>query len=154
MSIARRKVLVPMAFCVISQLPIFDFQRNWLIKVYESFIFPPELLRHSTKLQEKKWSLEFYISLLFHHLYYNSEWKNEVLISYNNHRLSSYRNCRTTGLTLPNFTFHTLMTTMKPNRILELIQYLLLEKKILLVQSQYSNNAIITESLLSLLYPL
>ena len=147
-------MLIPMAFCVISQLPIFDFQKNWLIKAYESFTSPSDLLRYSTKPQEKKWSLEFYISFLFHYLYYNSEWKNEVLITLNGQKLSSYRNCRATDFTLPNFTFHTLITTMKPNRILELIQYLLLEKKILLVQSQYSDNAIIIESLLSLLYPL
>lgn len=146
---------MPTSFCIISQLPIFDFLKSWVLKAHEAYVTPTEALQYSTRPQEKKYSLEFHLSFLFHHLYYNSEWKNEVLITHSRKsKLGSYRNYRANGFALPNFNYRTLMTTMKPNRILELVQYLLLEKKILLVQSQYADNAIIIESLLSLLYPL
>ena len=139
-----------MAFCIISQFAIFDLQRQWIIAAYEAY-----KSKDNNSDKDKKYELEFYISFLFHHIYYNSEWENEVeIISNSKHEFSRYRNCKSYGFTLPNFTFKVLLETMKPNRILELIQYLLLEKKILLVQSQYSNNSIIIESLLSLISPL
>ena len=107
----------------------------------------------------KKYTVEFYISLLFHHIYYNSEWQNEVEIFYRDSRkhrrtFARYRNYKPTGFTLPNFTFQPLLESIKPNRILELTKFLLLEKKILLVRDQYSDNAVIIESLLMLLSPL
>ena len=146
-------ILIPTTFCLISQLPLFDLQKKCLVKMYESYVNSI----NSTKKQNL--CLEFYISLTFHHLYYNSEWKNEVEIIYNNQHKNKraflrYRNYKPTGFTLPNFTFKSLLETMKPNRVLELIKYLLLEKKILLVQNHYSDNAVIIESLLTLLSPL
>ena len=154
--------LVPTSFCVISQIPLFDLQRSWLIEVYEAYIAARSGDAYKSALRNtpgKKYTLEFYISLLFHHIYYNSEWQNEVEIFYRDshkHRktFARYRNYKPVGFTLPNFTFQPLLEAIKPNRILELIKYLLLEKKILLIRSQYSDNAVIIESLLMLLSPL
>ena len=114
---------------------------------------------YKANTKETKYSLEFYVSLLFHHIYYNSEWHNEVEVYYTDrHKFKRsfirYRNYKSTGFTLPNFTFRSLLETMKPNRVLELVKYLLLEKKVLLVQKHCSDNAVIIESLISLLSPL
>jgi len=153
--------LVPMSFCIISQLPLFDLQKKWLIETYESYIVLKaennKMIKNQTPV--KKYTMEFYISLLFHHIYYNSEWQNEVEIFYkdshkNRKTFARYRNYKQVGFTLPNFTFQPLLESIKPNRILELIKLLLLEKKILLIRDNYSDNAIIIESLIMLLSPL
>lgn len=107
----------------------------------------------------KKYTMEFYLSLLFHHIYYNSEWQNEVDIYYQDHHKRKktflrYRNYKPVGFTLPNFTFQSLLETIKPNRILDLLKCLLLEKKILLIRNNYADNAVLIESLLMLLSPL
>ena len=107
----------------------------------------------------KKYTLEFYISLLFHHVYYNCQLQNEVELYYRDqHRRRKtfvrYRNYSTSGFTLPNFTFEVLLSAIKPNRILELTKFLLLEKKILLIRDHYADNAVLIESLLMLLSPL
>lgn len=146
-------MLVPVSFCLVSQLPLFDLQKKWLVKVYEAHTAAKGFAKGG------KYTLEFYISLLFHHVYYNSEWNNEVQVYYRDsfkrkRNFIRYRNYRSVGFTLPNFTFQALLETMKPNRVLELVKYLLLEKKILLVQRNYSENALIIESLIALLSPL
>ena len=137
---------VPTSFCVISKMAIFELQKNWLIRTFFAYRVNSD--------KEEDYTLEFYISLLFHHLYYNSKWQNEVEILNKGKPFATYRNYQSSGLTLPNFTFQLLLETMKPNKILELVQCLLLEKKIILVKSQYSDNAIIIESILSLMFPL
>eukprot|EP00826_Nyctotherus_ovalis_P005862 TRINITY_DN11337_c0_g1_i3.p1 TRINITY_DN11337_c0_g1~~TRINITY_DN11337_c0_g1_i3.p1 ORF type:complete len:149 (-),score=8.40 TRINITY_DN11337_c0_g1_i3:63-509(-) len=142
-----------MSFCVISQLPVFDLHKKWLIEVYEAYI------ASKNDSRARKYTLEFYISFLFHHLYYNSKWQNEVQIHYKDKRNNSktfinYRNYKPEGFTLPNFTFQTLLESIQPRQLLELIKCLLLEKKVLLIRDQYSDNAVIIESLLSLLFPL
>ncbi len=133
--------------------------RKWLIEVYEAYIASKGERPRTRQPAGKKYMMEFYISLLFHHIYYNSEWQNEVEIFYRDaHRqrktFARYRNYKPVGFTLPNFTFQPLLESVKPNRILELVKYLLLEKKILLVRNQYSDNAVVIESLLMLLSPL
>lgn len=92
-------------------------------------------------------------------MYYNSEWQNEVEIYYQDHHkhrktFAHYRNYRDSGFTLPNFTFQPLLDSIKPKRILELVKYLLLEKKIILIRDNYADNAALIESLLMLLSPL
>ena len=139
---------------MISQIPVFELQKKWLLAVYDAYFhFSTEQKSSSNK--QSKFTIEFYISFLFHYLQYNSEWQNEIEIVYKQREtFARYRNYKPTGFTLPNFTLQSLLETMKPNRILQLVTYLLLEKKILLVQKNYSDNAIIIESLLTLLSPL
>jgi len=142
-----------MSFCIISQLPVFELQKKWLIEVYEAYI------ASKSNSHTRIYTIEFYISLLFHHLYYNCEWQNEVEVFYRDKRNSKrtfikYRNYRSEDFALPNFTFQTLLETIQVNQILELIKCLLLEKKILLIRDQYSDNALLIENLLLLLFPL
>jgi len=103
--------------------------------------------------------MEFFISLFFSHIYHNPGLQNEVSLTFINHSKSQassfrFRNYKDNGLTPPNFTFKSLLEKVKPSRILDLFKLLLFEKKIIIVSSEYDENAIIIESLLSLIYPL
>ena len=145
--------------------------RKWLIDVYEAHIASkvddasgqtPTTKAGSSREEQsgpKKYTMEFYLSLLFHHVYYNSDLQNEVELFYRDHHqrrrtFARYRNYKTTGFTLPNFTFEALLSAIKPNRILDLMKFLLLEKKVLLIRDHYADNAVLIESLLMLLSPL
>lgn len=106
-----------------------------------------------------KYPIEFYISLIFYHLSYNSCLQNEIEIVFENklkkpQRLFKYRNYKEVGLTLPNFTVQALIENIEPAHIMELIKLLLLERKVLLISSNCSCNAVIIESILMLLLPL
>ena len=72
---------------------------------------------HCDKQKQKLqsiYSMEFYISLVFHHLSYNSELQNEVEVVMmkdirNREPFIRYRNYKGVGLTLPNFTIQALL---------------------------------------------
>jgi len=107
----------------------------------------------------ENYTMEFYTSILFHHLSFNPSLNNEIELIYfdrgnKQKRFLRYRNCKDTELTLPNFTFRALLKAIKPYHLLDLIKLLLLERKILLVQNDQNSLALIIESLLILLYPL
>lgn len=140
----KEGLVYPTCFCLISYLPIFDIQKVILGEMYSSMTF------------NKEYSPEFYISLMLHHLVYNSELQNEVLVTSDNYLLSffRYRNYKSVGLTLPNFTFQLLMETIELKEILDLVRFLLFEKKVILIRDDCNENAILIESLLMLLSPL
>ena len=134
---------------MISRLPLFELHKKWLAEVYNAY---------STKAKNE-YSIEFYISLLFHCLVYKVEAKNEVALVYKDRlnklqELMRYRNYNEIGITIPNFTFQLLFEKIEPICILNLIRIILLERKLIFIESDCSNNAIITESLLQLVYPL
>ena len=111
----------------------------------------------SHKLETK--SMEFYISMLFNYLYYNSDSQNEVEIYYTDLRkqnvsLFRYRNYKENGLTIPNFTFQKLLCVLQPPRVLDILRIIMLERKLVLIHNDYTVNAVLIESLLSLLSPL
>lgn len=132
--------------------------RKWLLEVYKAYLSNLNTIKNPSK-ERKKLTVEFYLNLLFHQLNYNSEWQNEVLFftrDQNRKRktLLRYTNYKENGFFVPNLSYKLLLDSIKPNSILLLVKLLLLEKKILLVRSNYADNAIIIECLLSLLYPL
>lgn len=116
------------------------------------------LALYKAYLKEIKYPIEFYLSLIFYNLSYNSELQNEIEIVYENKsahkRLFKYRNYKEVGLTLPNFTIQTLMENIASSHIMEIVKLLLLERKIVIIGSNCGFNAILIESLLMLLLPL
>jgi hypothetical protein len=65
-----------------------------------------------------------------------------------------YRNTKSYGFTLENYSFELLLQSLKPERIMFLIRCLLLERKIILIKKNFGDIALIMESLVSLLNPL
>eukprot|EP00826_Nyctotherus_ovalis_P066106 TRINITY_DN9749_c0_g1_i2.p1 TRINITY_DN9749_c0_g1~~TRINITY_DN9749_c0_g1_i2.p1 ORF type:complete len:270 (-),score=71.96 TRINITY_DN9749_c0_g1_i2:380-1189(-) len=147
-------VLVPSSFCLISRLPLFELHKKWLVEVYTACSF--RKLRGETNVE---YTLEFFVSLLFHYFAYRVNAKNEVAVVYEDRskklqELMRYRNYNEIGITLPNFTFQLLFEKIEPICILQLIKIILLERKLIFIESDCANNAIITESLLQLISPL
>lgn len=136
------KVVCPTCFCLISGLPLFTLQRTLL----ESM--------HSTLTAPGKYTLEFYVSLAFHHLAHNGDLQNEVQVVLNEAPLLRYRNYKSAGFVLPNFTVQTLLEHVKPKHIMQLVNCLLFEKKLILIRDNCNDNARLIEALLVLLAPL
>jgi hypothetical protein len=108
---------------------------------------------HVTK---QNYSIEFLLSLLFHTLYFNSSYQNEIRIidSISDRKpFLQYRNYREYGFTLPNFCFDVLIKKVPVEMIVTLVKALLLEKNVILIQESTYHSAIIIESLLCLLTP-
>jgi len=133
----------PICLCVISSLPVFEFQKALVNALYESIKY------------DSQYPLEFYLTLSFHHLFYNGDLKNEVkLVTNKNTYFAQYQNYKLKGITPTNFTFQLLIEAIKPRQLLQILKLLLLEKKIILIRDNCDNNAILIESLLVLLSPL
>lgn len=147
-------VLVPSSFCLISRLPLFELHKQWLVEVYTACT-----CRKRKGETNAEYTLEFFVSLLFHYFAYRVNAKNEVALVYEDRskklqELMRYRNYSEIGITLPNFTFQLLFEKIEPVCILHLIKVILLERKLIFIESDCANNAIITESLLQLICPL
>lgn len=69
-------------------------------------------------------------------------------------QMVSYFNSHLAGLTIDNFEFDVLFKNIKLNRLIILIEAMLLEKKIILVHQNHGVLAVIIESLKSLIKPL
>lgn len=103
-----------------------------------------------------EYSAEFYVSLLFHHLSYSAELRNEVevLSLKTRETFIRYRNYKGVGLTLPNFTAQALLSNVRPRQIVEMLRFLLFERKVIFIRDNCSDSALIIETLLMLLAPL
>ena len=64
-----------------------------------------------------------------------------------------YRTHKDYGFTLHNYHFRLMLQRIKPKYLLDIFKALLLERKVILVQDRFEDNAVIIESLLSLLTP-
>lgn len=134
------------------------FYRKWLLEFFNLFRIKTTC-KSSISNPPDAYTMEFYTSILFHHLSFNPSLNNEIELIYDDkgkgkRRFLRYRNCKDTELTLPNFTFRALITAIKPMHLLEVVNILLFEHKILLIQNDPNSLALIIESLLLLLYPL
>jgi hypothetical protein len=122
--------------------------------------------------------IEFYLTIFFKHMYYSDEVDKDIEIEEIRERVMPveyrpdgskrrqrqkkkiiesyfrYRNTKTYGFTLENYSFELLFQCMKPERILFLITALLLERKIVLIKENFGDIALIMEALVSLLNPL
>lgn len=141
------------ALCLISQLPLFELHKKWLLQLYEIYTL------NITNCLFPNYNIEFYISLIFHYLPYSIDMQNEVSIVYKDSKanikeLMRYRNYNEIGINLPNFTFQKLLETIEPIHIIYLVKLILLERNIIFVRTNCSDNTIIIESLLQLICPL
>jgi hypothetical protein len=111
--------------------------------------------------------IELYITLFFNHLYYCEDLDKDIEVEEKIRRQKRrkhveedslsyfrYRNTKSYGFTLENYSFELLLQSLKPERILFLITALLLERKVVLIKKEFGDIAVIMESLVSLLNPL
>ena len=105
--------------------------------------------------------LEFYLSVFFNHLYHNESIDSNIEIegkrpskSLSVETYFRYRNTRSYGFILENYSFELLLQSLKPDKIIFLLTALLLERKILLIKEKFGDIAVIMESLVELLCPL
>lgn len=147
-------MLSPLCFCLISRLPLFDLHKKWLTEVYKDYVF--KLYGSAEERKESDYTLEFYVSLLFHYLGYNASQMDEVAVVSREERkeIMRYRNYSEIGITMPNFTFQVLLETIEPSYIVYLIRLILLERRLIFIKNDCADNTIIIESLLQLICPL
>ena len=108
------------------------------------------------------------MTVFFNHLYYQSEVEHDIEVEGKRRKYNSalknsvtsaetyfrYRNTRSYGFALENYSFELLLQSLKPEKIIFLITALLLERKIVLIKDNFGDIAVIMESLVSLLTPL
>ena len=131
--------------------------RKWLQEIYKSYVVNKEndlSLAECPRKPQFRIPMEFYISLIFHHLTLNSDLKSEICYTVQEKKIMRYRNYKENSFYPSNLSYQCLVEKIKPDCILMLVKLLLLEKKIILVRNDHSDNAIIIESLLSLIFPL
>ncbi len=145
-----RRADSPVCMCIISQQQVFSLHKRWLSEIYAALC--PGKHRGT-------YTAEFYISLLFHHLSFSPDLRCEARITRyertgKHQAFLRYENFPELGLTVPNQPFRPLIERVNPRNILELLKLLLLERKVILVQREDRDIALVIEALLSLLYPL
>lgn len=115
------------------------------------------------------------MTVFFNHIYYCEEVENDIEIEEIREKMTPsavgndkkkktkkriiesffrYRNTKSYGFTLENYSFELLLQSLKPEKIIFLITALLLERKIVLIKDNFGDIAVIMESLVSLLNPL
>ena len=104
-------------------------------------------------------SMEFLLSLAFHHFWFNNQENTEIRLCNtdappNDQLIFKYRNHTDHGFSLQNFSFELLLKRISPANILRIVCALLLERKVVLLFQNYQQNAVIMESIISLLSPL
>jgi hypothetical protein len=102
--------------------------------------------------------MEFYVSLAFHHLYYNSELHNDIELCFTKPKpiqFLRFRNSKDDPFSPPNHSFRCLLSgNMTSECIIKLLQLMLLEKKMIIISENYGESALMIEALLSLIRPM
>ena len=106
-----------------------------------------------------EYTVEFFISILFHHFSYNRNWRRGIKIIYgkSKRKLKEFGHYWNFGLNdcfFPIVSFKLLLESLEANHLTMLLTHLLLEHRIILLRTEYKDNAILIESLLQLLLPL
>jgi hypothetical protein len=133
---------------LISQYPFFALQKDCLTKILAAV------------KNGNTYTVEFYISLLFHHLTFNPKLKNYVevgsfdLLEGKSRTLFRYHNCEEDCLSLSNHPTKQMLELINLNNLFKLLSLILLEKKIVFVKKDNRDLAVIIEWLLSLIFPL
>jgi len=138
----------PVSLLLISQHPFFTLQKDCLTKIL------------AAAKKDNIYTVEFYISLLFHHLTFNPKLRNYVevesfdLLEEKSRTLLKYHNCKGDCLSLSNHPTKEMLKLIDIKNLFKLISLMLLERKIVFVKKDDRDLAIIIEWLLSLIYPL
>ena len=132
-------------------ISIYDDPKNYLLSVSMAIQWDikNDWEQHLTN------RIEYFISFYFHYLKlpskilsYEVQWENKQIISFTN------PNATENFFVVENFSYKYLLSRVKPNRILELINAVLLERQIFIIDDDMSQIAIIIKSILSLIRPL
>lgn len=140
--------LIPYAFCIVSSVAIYECHKCILFKFCDIFM---QLLKGKNTEQ---YSLEFYMSLLCCTLNFNTHETGGIKIMLDKQPFIEYCHPSPRPLTETNVSFELLFKCVPAKQIMELINLLLLERKIILVWENYGQLGLIIEPLLLLLAPL
>eukprot|EP00826_Nyctotherus_ovalis_P040252 TRINITY_DN3945_c0_g1_i6.p2 TRINITY_DN3945_c0_g1~~TRINITY_DN3945_c0_g1_i6.p2 ORF type:complete len:255 (+),score=38.69 TRINITY_DN3945_c0_g1_i6:135-899(+) len=142
---------VPKAFCLVSSHPVFETHKYFLIFMFR------QLLLNFYKNKGSDFATEFLFSFIFHTLPLNIDEKNDLLLIHNSEPddiLMRYNVDMKQILHIPNYSFELLIKKICIEDILTLACALMLEKKVVLIFKNYQQNAVIMQSLISLMQPL
>ena len=108
------------------------------------------------KNNKKKHELEHYLSLMFPWLPYVNSIKHitEIVFRDQHKEYFRYRNYSSFQFSPQNFTYEKLIKTIDPIYMFQLKKIIFLERKIILIQKESRDSAIIFESLFHLIKPL
>ena len=171
-------MIIPKSIWVISNDCLYESQTQFLQIIFKNVIFVNNiksilalyddpanyLLSVSMAIQwdikddwEKyiKSQLEYFISFYFHYLKLPDD-KVNFAVHWEENQLITFRNTNATEnlFVVENFSYKLLLTRIKPHRILELINAILLERPIFIIDNNMSEMALILKSILSLIKPL
>jgi len=114
---------------------MYDLQSNFLIKLYQLFVQRISIEKGATD----KYSIEFYLSMLFNHISIIPELHTEVEISFakaKSQQFIRYRNISEGPFTLPNYTYKYIFQRISKENILLLYNIVLLDRKLILISDQ------------------
>jgi len=99
-------------------------------------------------------TMELLLSLVFHYFHFSNQINSEIRFNNSEQLIFKYRNHTDYGFVLQNFSFELLLKRISPANILRIVCALLLERKVALLFQNYQQNAVIMESIISLISPL
>jgi DENN (AEX-3) domain len=102
----------------------------------------------------EKYTAEFYLSVLFHHLFFSLDDSVGVIITFNKSPFMSYRNGLNAPMSLENLSYGVLIQKMPIKNLIELLKLVLLERKIILVSDGNGEIGNLIECVLCLLHPI
>lgn len=156
----RESLFVGKCIILLSKQPFYNAQRDFLRHMQELISRNPEFRQYQRGIIYRPDYRELYISSILYAFPRPTDYDIEVIHypsrTHFKTRLPSssflrYRKEKPLGI--PNYSFHLLLRTLKPNNIVEVICCLLLEMRVLIVSSDETILAPIAQALLSLLYP-
>jgi DENN (AEX-3) domain len=102
----------------------------------------------------EKYTVEFYLSVIFHHLFLSLDDSVGVIISSNKIPFINYRNGMNAPMSIQNISYGLLLQKISINNLIELIKLMLLERKLIVVSDNYGDIGHIIECILCLMQPI
>lgn len=144
----KTPVYVPYALCLISETPIYDVHKI-LLKKLGSLVSD-----RITGVCNEKYTVEFYLSVIFHHLFLSLDDSIGVIITSNKTPFISYRNGMNAPMSIHNVCNGLLLQRISISNLFELIKIILLERKLIVVSDNYGDIGHIIECILCLMQPI
>ena len=144
----KSKRYIPYALCLISASPIYEIHKTLLKKLGSL------LSERIAGYTNEKYTAEFYLSVMFHHLFLSMDDSIGVIITFNKSPFVSYRNGMNAPMSLENLSYGMLIQKIPIKNLIELLKLVLLERKIILVGEGSGEIGNIIECILCLLHPI